>query len=183
MPFKKGHKPISPFQTGNKVNLGRVWSLESREKASIAHKGKKLSTEHKNKIRLAMQGKMPKNIEILKNYWRGKVFSEDYRLKLSVAHKGQGLGEKSHFWKGGKKSYWTKTVKERDGKCMSCGNTDKRVLTADHIKSKKMFPELSLDINNGVTLCHNCHAIKTLEDKEYRKWMSDKHWKKNGKKI
>lgn len=77
-------------------------------------------------------------------------------------------GEKSYLWKGGATlrnwgfrrsndyKIWARAVKERDGKkCVFCGSTEK--LEADHIKPCSIFPELSLAIDNGRTLCHDCH--------------------------
>lgn len=140
---------------------------------------KKLSEEHKKHIRESMKGKMPKFIPL--GYWKGKLFTSEHRKKLSLSHLGKLVGENSLNWKGGQNlSYWKRAVKRRDKKCMKCYITDVRVLTADHIKSKAIYPNLIYEISNGITLCYNCHAIKTLEDKEYRKYMSDNHWKNNG---
>ncbi|MCK9370839.1 HNH endonuclease [Candidatus Dojkabacteria bacterium] len=133
--------------------------------------------EHKEKIRTAMEGRMPTNINFLKNYMKGRHLSDSTKKKLSEANKGK-FGEKSGSWKDGKNlSSWKKAVKRRDDyTCQKCGNQDGRVLTADHIKSKAIYPELMFDVSNGTTLCHNCHAIKTLEDKEYREYMRRNHW-------
>jgi len=51
--------------------------------------------------------------------------------------------------------YWSKTVKKRDNKCQKCGS--KENLEAHHMLHKAKFPELSLNINNGITLCLDCH--------------------------
>lgn len=51
---------------------------------------------------------------------------------------------------------WSKAVRKRDGfKCVECGATKK--LHAHHILSFARFPELRVDIDNGVTLCETCH--------------------------
>lgn len=51
---------------------------------------------------------------------------------------------------------WRQQVYERDNyKCTKCGN--KNNLNAHHIKSWKHHPELRYDINNGITLCEECH--------------------------
>lgn len=78
-------------------------------------------------------------------------------------------GEKSHLWKGGtstendkiRKSAeykkWRNDVFKRDDyTCQICNQKDKK-LHADHIKPFSHFKELRLDINNGRTLCENCH--------------------------
>ena len=59
---------------------------------------------------------------------------------------------------------WASMVKLRDGKCTECGSVYD--LHAHHIKPYKDYPELRHDVNNGITLCGQCH----------RKWH-----KENGK--
>jgi hypothetical protein len=78
-------------------------------------------------------------------------------------------GERNHNWNNGstikndklRKSpeyiAWRTTVFIRDGKkCVKCDS--KKDIEADHIKPRTFYPELTLDINNGRTLCHECHA-------------------------
>lgn len=50
---------------------------------------------------------------------------------------------------------WSVAVKARDGKCMCCGATT--ALVAHHIKPKSQYPELKFDVDNGQTLCVDCH--------------------------
>jgi hypothetical protein len=56
---------------------------------------------------------------------------------------------------------WASMVKERDKKCIECGSVYD--LHSHHIKQYKSHPELRYDVNNGITLCGNCH----------RKWHSE----------
>lgn len=52
---------------------------------------------------------------------------------------------------------WRTAVFERDGyTCIWCGIKGGN-LNADHIKPFALFPELRLAIDNGRTLCVNCH--------------------------
>jgi len=51
---------------------------------------------------------------------------------------------------------WSKTIRKRDeNKCQMCGS--KENLNAHHIIYKSNYPQLSLNINNGITLCRYCH--------------------------
>jgi 5-methylcytosine-specific restriction endonuclease McrA len=51
---------------------------------------------------------------------------------------------------------WRKQVLSRDGyKCVVCGSTER--LHADHIKPRCRFPELAREVDNGRTLCRDCH--------------------------
>jgi len=47
-------------------------------------------------------------------------------------------------------------------KCMCCGATPETgaVMNVDHIKPRKLYPELSLKINNLQILCHDCNHGK-----------------------
>lgn len=54
---------------------------------------------------------------------------------------------------------WAIHVKSSAGwACRQCGLTDKGILDAHHIKSKRKFPELALDPKNGESSCMFCHA-------------------------
>lgn len=79
------------------------------------------------------------------------------------------VGEEHWNWKGGvtgerysamsQKEYkdWRTSVFERDGyTCAKCGQVGYN-LQAHHVKSYARNPELRLDVDNGITLCDECH--------------------------
>jgi len=101
-------------------------------------------------------------------------------------------GEKHWNWQGGKSrdkrslgnpiyAEWRTLVFERDNyTCVECGirsGNGKRVtLNADHIKPWAHYPDLRFDLDNGRTLCIECHKatdtygfklIKRREDASY----------------
>ena len=103
---------------------------------------------------------------------KGKKRPEGFSEKLRIAN----LGNKSHFWKGGKTRLeilirtsaayktWRTAIFERDNyTCVECGKRSKKgnpvYLHADHIKSFADYHELRLNIDNGRTLCVNCHKL------------------------
>lgn len=53
-------------------------------------------------------------------------------------------------------------LKKYGPKCMCCGATPATgaVMNVDHIKPRKLFPALALDINNLQILCHDCNHGK-----------------------
>jgi hypothetical protein len=57
---------------------------------------------------------------------------------------------------------WVKKVKERDDyTCQCCGFKGQPrdgLMFAHHINSFKNFKELRTDVNNGITLCQDCHC-------------------------
>ena len=101
------------------------------------------------------------------------------RSKPAISHKAQILnlkydrpyeGKNNGNWQGGitaeyqkirnseEYNQWRLQVFNRDGfKCASCEKPGKGI-HAHHIKSFSEYPELRLDIDNGVTLCKKCHA-------------------------
>ena len=75
-------------------------------------------------------------------------------------------GENHYEWKDylhikGRKDAlkkWGKSVKKNNNyTCQYCGNTNKDILQAHHIKSKELFRDLEFDEGNGITLCIYCH--------------------------
>ena len=176
MAFKKGHK----------TNLGRICSLETKEKIGKANKGKSswrkgkpLSEEHKLKISLSL---------------KGHLISKETKRKISKSLKGIPNPRKSkHYpelsgsnnpsWKGGITSLteqirkcfeyrqWASDIYTKDNfTCQNCGKRGGK-LHAHHIKSFSsilQFYEIitlkeALDcaelwnINNGMTFCNECH--------------------------
>lgn len=82
---------------------------------------------------------------------------------------GKGKGKNHYSWKGGitplnekirkSKEYtsWRKAVFERDDfRCFDCGQRGGR-LHAHHIYPFSIFPRLRLMLENGITLCEECH--------------------------
>lgn len=95
------------------------------------------------------------------------------KKKISQAKMGEKnwmynrVAEKHHLWTGGKNKTvwksveyqrWRKAVMRRDNyTCQICGDNRGGDLEADHIKPRYWYPELTLDIDNGRTLCKDCH--------------------------
>jgi len=53
---------------------------------------------------------------------------------------------------------WRNTVYERDNyTCQCCGDNTGGNLNAHHLESHNINKELRIDINNGITLCVDCH--------------------------
>ena len=142
---------------------GYINSKEARRKVSDSKIGVKRSEETKKKISLSRMGFKP---------------SEQTRRKMSESLKGN----KCYNWKGGitplniqiRKSLeykiWQITVFRNNGyACIWCGS--KKKIEADHIKAfclilkennihsieDALKCEELWNINNGRTLCHECH--------------------------
>lgn len=158
-------KKISEALKGIKnPNYGKHRTEETKKKISESHKGIKASKKTK-----MMMSKMRK----------GNKIKEETKRKLSESLRG----EKCHLWKGGitqinllirqgfKYRQWRSDIFTRDDfTCQECGQWGGR-LHAHHIKSFSSILqyyeittlEEALDceelwnINNGVTLCKECH--------------------------
>ncbi len=100
----------------------------------------------------------------------GKKHSLNTKQNMS----SQRQGEKNANWRGGltaikrgiKRSaqyyQWRKTVLTRDKyTCQRCGQ--KNVRLAHHILPFKEFQLYRFDINNGITLCEDCHKLTHKE--------------------
>ena len=176
----------------------------SRRCQRIGYTGKKIlpfTEEHKNKIRLALKGRIftenhrkmlslsmtgrKQDAEVIakrvaKNTGQKRTQEEKIRMSISAKNGKTGKhgnwlkGCQCHTWKGGitplnekirhsrEYKFWRKSVFERDNfTCLLCNKRSKKgdavYLQADHIKSFAFYPELRFDINNGRTLCIECH--------------------------
>lgn len=70
-------------------------------------------------------------------------------------------------------------LKKYGAKCMCCGATPASgaVMNVDHIKPRKLFPELALDVNNLQILCHECNHGKGNWD--MTDWRPDQEYQDN----
>ena len=140
---KETRKKLSNSRKNIKKEFGYLNSAETREKMSLAKIGK------------------PSNMT-------GKKHSEETKKKMSIRRKVSMIGNKNS-WIDGRTSVnakirnseeyknWRSEVFKRDK--WTCGICKKRGvrINADHIKPFAHFPELRLNIENGRTLCVDCH--------------------------
>mgnify|MGYP001579569362 CR=1 FL=1 len=139
---------------------------ETKRKLSLAVKGFKHTEEVKLRISEKLKGKKPKNFGIyfgLKGInhpnWKGGITPINHKIRASLNFK-----------------LWRKAVFERDDyRCIGCGIKSEKgtkvILNADHIFPFFKFPRLRFDINNGRTLCVDCHKL-TDTYKEKAKYFS-----------
>lgn len=160
-----------------KIRIGMIGKMKGKKKpigyGEMIRKrmlGTIETAEHKHKISLALKGKMPKYIP---HGWnKGIPMLPELKEKLRLSHLGK-KGSLSGNWKGGitpinmiirsseEYKLWRLAVFARDNyTCIWCGEKGKK-LNADHIKPFAYFPELRFAIDNGRTLCVDCH--KTTE--------------------
>jgi len=173
--YKQSKEHILKRVKTRKNNNSYQWGSEWKRKQRLAKLGKKLSEEHKKKISLALKGRIsgmfgkkatPKQLESLsKGRIKGKKFSEEFR------NRRRGAGNPN--WRGGvsrdrhcgdEYKKWRSDIFQRDNwTCQTCGARssvgNQVYLEAHHIKSWIKYKELRYEVNNGVTLCKECHNL------------------------
>jgi len=140
----KGYK----FTEEHKRNIseskkGKKMSLEARTKMSKTKIGTKLTEKTRKIMSLKKLGKKHPN-------WKGGVTPINHQIRGSLEYR-----------------LWREAVFKRDNwTCIWCGiksRTTKNskgkwiILHADHIKPFAHYPELRFAIDNGRTLCIECH--------------------------
>ena len=165
-------KGIYNIKNRGKWNVGKHHSEETKEKMSKSHLGKTLSPEHISKI--------VKNL--IPGLRKGVKLSKETRIKMSQSAKGRRLSkltckkiseatkkESNPNWKGGistesqlirgsiEYKLWKGSVFIRDNfTCRKC-KTENKGLIAHHLFNFAEYLELRFAIDNGITLCINCH--------------------------
>ena len=76
-------------------------------------------------------------------FWKGGVTEQQRGLKKTSAY-----------------STWSKNIKKRDNyTCKKCGFYKVKKIHAHHIHNFVDAIDISLDLNNGITLCEKCHKL------------------------
>jgi len=158
-------------------------AITNLEKAILANTGKKWTDERRlrHSIRLKNNPNMlGKRNSVNTEFKPGicsstRPFTEGH-IPWNKGVKYENISKEKHWnWQGGKTKtsakirnsfeyrLWRTAVFERDNyTCIwceaksGCGVTVE--LEADHIKPFHLYPELRFAIDNGRTLCHNCHT-------------------------
>lgn len=138
-----------------KPSLNRVKSC-SRSCASKIRphnmKGKNMSEEAKEKMRVAHQKRLLQLKNNGLNHWN---YLEDRSLLKKQDRRNDSLYKD-----------WRKNVWLRDNFRCKIANPDcSGRIEAHHILSWSEYPELRYQINNGITLCHAHHPRKRAEEK------------------
>ena len=168
--------------TKNKFTSKKKWEERkfcSRKCVSDFRRGKvcKQKGQFRKGQKSWNKGLTKENNEIVRKYAEKKIGDnnpmkrKEVREKSSLSHRGKMIGELHPNWKGGKSSenervrksfeykIWRSDVFQRDNwTCQTCRirGTD---LEVHHIKSFAHNPESRFDVNNGVTLCKECHNL------------------------
>ncbi len=162
------------FQKGHKINLGRTFLKKGTYKICPVCQKNFYVTLGASSKRVYCSRKCLFSSStykaIISQRKMGKTISEEVKEKLSLAFRGS----KSSLWMGGRgliaknlrqhPEYiqWRRKVVKRDEyKCVECGS--KINLQADHIIPVVENPKLIFNVDNGRTLCRDCHIQITNE--------------------
>jgi len=169
-------KLISEEQRKKQSKAMKKWMSNNPHPKGM--KGKKVTEETKRKLSTANLGENNPMFGVhlcgKANGMYGKNHSKKSKKQLSLSRKGKYGREKNSNWKGGVSTEnhlirnsiqykeWRKIIFERDDyTCQKCGaksgNGKAVYLEAHHLKSFAEFPELRFDLDNGSTLCKDCH--------------------------
>ena len=116
---------------------GMTHTSESRANMSKAQTGKTLSDEHCDNIRAG-----------------NKAYKKSVRDAYTKLY-GQKTKRKQYALRK-----WGKQIQERDDYQCQCCSKEKTTpynMHAHHIVPREHFPEMALDLSNGITLCFSCH--------------------------
>ena len=113
----------------------------------------------------------------------GQILWDNSRKKWNTYIHGHnfnklgGVKVKDPNCKSAKNKWWIDSILKRDDyTCQMCfAKKSEKLLHTHHIKSRKEYPELIYDLNNGITLCISCHSSVNICTKETKEKISKSH--------
>lgn len=157
------YRKITKYCSRECFNKSERWNknLTKYTDERVAKYAKKLINHkcYKSKIR-------NKNISkslIGKKTWLGKKHKPETKIKISLKQSGEKIftgfkkSERHRHMNSPEYINWRNSVFKRDNyTCQDCGKTN-CYIEAHHKKSYAKYPNLRLQINNGITYCKKCH--------------------------
>ena len=124
---------------------------------------------------------------------KGTHFSPNTEFKTGFKHSEETkekfalrTGELASNWQGGKTleqamirtseqyKIWRHDVFSRDNfVCQMPGCPGDRYLESHHVRTFSKFPELRFEVNNGITLCRQCHNSTKNREENYESLFSE----------
>ena len=163
MDRKQSKEHVAKRMASMKKNNGWAKSGERMIKLNKSRTGKPLPDKQKKAISKALKGKRnslgcKRSLEFRKNlseYWKDNPNHNhwiDGQGKERTSKRHEDMSRLEY-------RLWREAVFERDDfTCVCCGQRGGN-LNADHIKPYSTHPELRYAIDNGRTLCLECHKI------------------------
>lgn len=140
-PWNSGPKPAHVIDAMRKANTGRV-------------------PHNKGKGNVSFKCEACGSVVIDKPYRRRRTCSKECRGALrgkthwNYRDGGVAHHQRERMWAECKE--WRLAVLRRDRrKCLACSSTKR--LVAHHLDGWAKHPELRFDVDNGATMCHDCH--------------------------
>jgi 5-methylcytosine-specific restriction endonuclease McrA len=108
-------------------------------------------SQYLNEKRNSEKNELEERISILEN----SINARDREIETLRTREKIWINDNDKQLDTKKLKQWSKTVRERDGKCVACNST--KDLTAHHKYSKSIHVSLAYMKSNGITLCKICH--------------------------
>lgn len=172
MTFTKGHRhSLSIKMKIGQANRSALKKFYKNGGLPWNKGGATYTVEMRRNISVAQKKRFENEVAWNKGKKMVGVYRQNYLEALK--HRAVLTGEKNPNWKGNLakrkdqrndplyKQWRLKILRNDNYRCMICGETKKGEMQADHINSWTKYPRLRYEIENGQTLCRECHAIKT----------------------
>ena len=138
---KETDNRVRKYSDKKKGNLNPMKRIEVRHKSSLSHLGKNHLAETRRKMSITQKARVREGLNNLHPNW---IFTNK--------------NDDEERW-GVEYTIWRSNVFTRDNwTCQTCYQRG-IYLEAHHIKSWAKYPKLMFDVENGITLCVECHKL------------------------